>query len=135
MVQEDRVKTTTLNIPLLGASALCPVKALREMLDYIPSSQDAPLCQIPHGHSYKPLTDSVARKHLKSISTLLALPRSLTFNDFRRGGASWPFSCGVPVQDSQAQGTWISDCVWRYISLPTSHTSQVSNPFRSHLFS
>ena len=132
---QDRVKTTTVNIPSLGASALCPVKALRQMLACIPSSQDAPLFQIPHGHSYKPLTDSAARKHLKTISTLLALPRPLTFHDFRRGGASWAFSRGVPVQEIQAQGTWTSDYVWRYISLPTCYTFQVSNAFRSHLFS
>ena len=126
---QDRVKTTALDIPSLGASALCPVRALREMLDRIPAYQDSALFQIPHGHTYKPLTDSAARKHLKSVSTLLALPRFLTFHDFRRGGASWAFSCGVPVQEIQAPGTW------RYISLPTSRSSQVSNAFRSHLFS
>ena len=107
--------------PSLGKSALCPVKALREMLAYIPPDQDAPLFQIPHGQSYRPLTDSTARKHLKSISTLLALPRSLIYHDFRRGGASWAFSPGVPVQDIQAQDTWTLDCVLRYISLQTYH--------------
>ena len=132
---QDRVKTTTLDIPSLGASALCPVRALREMLDRIPSNQDSAFFQIPHGHIYKPLTDSAARKHLKSVSTLLALPKSLTFHDFRRGGVSWAFSHGVPVQEIQAPGTWTSDCVWRYISLPASRSSQVSNAFRSHLFS
>ena len=132
---QDRVKTTTVNIPSLGASALCPVKALQAMIACNPSKQDSPLFQVPHGHTYKPLTDSAARKHLKSVSTLLALPRSLMFHDFRRGGASWAFTHGVPVQEIQAQGTWSSDCVWRYISLPPGQTSQVSDAFRSHLSS
>ena len=65
---------------ILFHSALCPVRALREMLDRIPSNQDSALFQIPHGHIYKPLTDSAARKHLESVSTLLALHRSLSMN-------------------------------------------------------
>ena len=96
---QDRVKTTTVNIPVLGASALCPVKALRAMIACNPLDQDSLLFQVPHGHTYKPLTDSAARKHLKSVSTLWALPRSLTFHDFRRGGASWAYVHGVPVQE------------------------------------
>ena len=99
---QDPVKTTTVNIPSLGASALCPVKALRAMIAANSFHQDAPLFQVPHGHTYKPLTDSAARKHLKSVSTLLELPRSLTFHDFCRGGAFWAFSHGVPVQEIQA---------------------------------
>ena len=128
---QDRVKTTTVNIPSLGSSALCPVKALQAMIACTPSNQDSPLFQVPHGHIYKPLTDSAARKHLKSV----ALPRSLTFHDFRRGEASWAFTHGVPVQEIQSQETWSSDCVLRYITLPPGHTSQVSDAFRSHLFS
>ena len=115
---QDHVKTTTVDIPILGDSALCPVKALRVMLGIFPSTPDSPLFKIPHGHTYKPLTDSVPRKHLKTVSKLLNLQRSLTFHDFRRAGASWAFSHGVPVQEIQAQGTRASECVWRYISLP-----------------
>ena len=90
---QDRVKTTTLDIPSLGSSALCPVTALLEILNKIPSSVDSPLFQVPHGHLYRPL---------KSVSTL---PRPLTFHDFHRGGASWAFLRGVPIQEIQAQGT------------------------------
>ena len=39
------------------------------------------------------------------VSTLLGLPRPLTFCDFCRGGASWAFSRGVPIQEIQAKGT------------------------------
>ena len=131
---QDRVKTTILDIPSSGSSALCPVTALLEMLSKIPYNADSPLFQVPHGHLYRPLTDSSARKHLKSVSTLLGLPRPLTFHDFCHGGVSWAFSRGVPIHEIQAQGTWTSDCVRRYISLPPSYSSHVSNAFRSHLF-
>ena len=72
------MKTTTLDIPSLGYSALCPVSALLGMLDKITSNADSPLFQVPHGPLYRPLTDSAARKHLKSVSTLLGVLRPLT---------------------------------------------------------
>ena len=113
------VNTTTLDVPSLGSSALCPVVVLAAMLAKFPSSVDSPLFQIPHGQVLKPLTDSAARKHLKTVSALLGLPRSLTF---RRDGASWAFARAVAAQAMQAQGTWTSNCVWRYTTLPSSHS-------------
>ena len=38
---KDRVKTTTIDIPYLGASALCPIAALKKMLATYPSHQDS----------------------------------------------------------------------------------------------
>ena len=115
---QDCVNTTTIDVPSLGASQLCPVEALTHMLTAYPSDNDSPLFQIHHGQAVRPLTDSAARKHLKYVLSLLGLSRSLTSHDFRRGGASWAFKHGVPVQDIQDQATWCSNCVWRYITLP-----------------
>ena len=130
---QDRVKTTTVDIPFLGSSALCPISALKQMLSQYPSHPDSPLFQISQAASLTPLTDSVARKHLKQVSSILGLHRSLTFHDFRRGGASWAFQHGVLIQHIQTQGTWTSNCVWRYIALPSSQ-SQVSAAFATHLY-
>ena len=119
---QDRVSSTTVNIPSLGASALCPITALRSML--------APLFLLPVASQWLTLTDSRARKHLKEVSKILDLPRSLTFHDFRRGGATW--ARGVPIEQIQIQGTWSSSCVWN-ISLPPSAASQVASTFQLHL--
>ena len=89
---QDRVKTTTVDIPFLGSSALCPITALKQMLAKYPSHSDSPLFQIPQAASLTPLTDSAARKHLKHVSSILGLHRSLTFHDFCRGGAPWAWS-------------------------------------------
>ena len=110
---QERVKSTTIDVP-----QLCPVKALTHMITAYPSDNDSPLFQIHYGHAVRPLTDSDAMKHLKYVSSLLGLSRSLTFHDFRRGGASWAFKHGVPDQNIQAQDTWSSNCVWRYITPP-----------------
>ena len=72
-------KTTfTLPLPHLGASSLCRVNALEEMYHSYPASNNEPLSIITRSTRLVPLTDSVARKHLKSISVTLDLPKSLT---------------------------------------------------------
>ena len=99
---QDRVKTTTVDIPYLGASALCPIAALKRMLATHPAHPDSPLFQIPQVDLLSPLTDSAARKHLKQVSSLLGLHRSLTFHGFCRGGgghlglSAWSSHSGHP---------------------------------------
>ena len=112
-----RAKVASVTIPALGTSDICPVAALQNIIH--PSSlPNQPLFQIQSSRGITPLTDSVARKHLKQLSIALNTPKMLTFHDFRRAGATWAFRAGVPVQDIQAQGIWSSSCVWRYIILP-----------------
>ena len=130
---QDRCKTTSVAIPALGQSPLCPVVAIRAMFQLFPADVDSPLFQIPVAGSLVPLTDSIARKHLKQVSTALALAKPLTFHDFRRAGASWAFQHGVPLQNIQAQGTWTSQCVWRYVHTSSSGPSRVADSFRAHL--
>ena len=103
------------------------------MLDDTSKDQDLPLFQVPFLNGIVPLTDSVARKHLKDVSRCLGFQKTFTFHDFRRGGATWAFRHGVPVQDIQAQGTWSSSCVWRYIQVPSSASSPVASSFHTHL--
>ena len=94
------MKTTTVDIPYLGASALCPITALERMLATHPVHPDSRLFQIPQADLLSPVTDSAARKHLKQVSSLLGLHRSLTFHDFRRGGhlglSAWSSHSGYP---------------------------------------
>ena len=84
---QDRVSSTTVNIPSLGASALCPIRALRSMLASRQVHPDEPLFLLPVASQWLTLTDSRARKHLKEVFQILDLPRVLIFYDFRRGGA------------------------------------------------
>ena len=108
---QDRAKVATISISALGQSKLCPWRALREMLNHSSLDQDLPLFQVPSLNGVIPLTDSVARKHLKDVSRCLGFRKTFTFHDFRHGGATWAFRHRVPLQDIQAQGTWSSSCV------------------------
>ena len=87
---QGRSKVTSIFITALGLATICPVSALISMLQ-THHSPDDPLFQITTSRGRSPLTDSVARKHLKQISTMLNSRKILTFHDFRRAGATWAF--------------------------------------------
>ena len=114
-----RANVASVTIPAIGSSVICPFSALRDILQ-VQTSPNDPLFQIQTKRGTIPLTDSVARKHLKQLSIGLNTPKIITFHDFRRAGATWAFRAGVQVQDIQAQGTWSSNCVWRYIQVQSS---------------
>ena len=107
---QNRTDIHTIPLPVLGDSILCPYKALKSLLDHTPGSSNQPLFLVPRSHGSVPLTDSVARRHLHSISTTLNISPPLKFHDFRHSGATWAFHNGVPLQD----GTWKSFCMEIY---------------------
>ena len=103
------------------------------MLSLMPGDSNVPLFRIPRSHGLVPLTDSVARRHLKAVSNILHLHTSLKFHDFRRAGATWAFIHGVPMKDIMLHGTWKSDAVWAYIQSIPVVQSPVSATFQHHL--
>ena len=130
---QDRKETTTLSLPLLGSSPLCPVAALKSMYQVFPASKNSPLFLVQGRSKLVPLADSAARKHLKSISAMLNVSPHLTFHTFRRSATTWAFNNGVSLQEIMKHGTWSSQSVWRYIkSVPSSYL--VSRTFHQHLF-
>ena len=130
---QDRKETTTISLPLLGSSPLCPVAALKSMYRTVPASKNSPLFVVHSQGKLLPLADSAARKHLKSISALLNVSPHLTFHSFRRSATTWAFHNGVPLQEIMKHGTWSSQAVWRYIKSVPSSSSQVSRAFHHHL--
>ena len=132
---QNRRDVATVSIPSLGKSPLCPINALRSMLTLIPGSDNDPLFRLPKAKGLIPLTDLVARKHLKDVCRLLQVSNPITFHDFRRGGAAWAFQNGVPLEQIMKHGTWRSDAVWSYLSSAPSLHSPVSLAFRSALHS
>ena len=131
---QDVKQTTTITLPVLGSSNLCPVSALKSMFAHIPASRNSPLFIVYRQGSLVPLADSAARKHLKSISIMLNISPHLTFHSFRRSATTWAFQNGVSLQAIMKHGTWSSDAVWRYIKSVPSSSSQVSHTFQQHLF-
>ena len=130
---QDRKTTHTIPLPHLGSSPLCPISALLHMTQMIVANPNNPLFILPTPSKQVPLTDSVARKHLKKISIALNISPPLTFHAFRRAGASWAFKRGVPLEHIMKHGTWRSDAIWSYLSSSPSLSSPVSLAFQSAL--
>ena len=136
MAQTLPAKNTVriLKIPALGSSPLCPVSALRTLLAITPSGENKPLFQVKYKRHWVPLSDSRLRKNLAIILKALQLQNSnITFHSFRRSGATLAFNSSVPLQDIQSQGTWSSNCVWRYITQDHNASAKVASTFQSLL--
>ena len=111
-------------------SLLCPVLALKNMVATLPGSANDPLFAICRCGHWLPLTDSIVRKHLKRIIRVLGWEnQNFTFHTFRRSGASWAYNHDAPIRAIKYQGTWFSDCIYRYIAADT-HFS--SSPYCRH---
>ena len=112
-----------LSIPFLKIpkSPLCPVAAISNMLKqrpHIPTS--APLASYPvSGKKYKFFTHSSFENYLKKALTMVGQPsHAYSGHSFRRGGASFACSCGVPSDLIKIQGDWSLDAYLRYLSSP-----------------
>ena len=128
----DQIKI--ISLPKLGKSPLCPYRALKAVLAMYSPSENQPLFQYKYACGWKPLIDSKIRKTLSLINVKLQFPTHFfTFHAFRRSGASLAFNANVPLQDIKVQGTWTSDCVWRYIQEDKTTQSLVSSTFQDML--
>ena len=127
--------TVTLPLLFLGSSDLCPISALTAMIQAIPALSNDPLFILPRKNGPTTLTDSVARKHLKTVSVALAITPPLTFHAFRKAGASWAFHNGVPLEFIKKHGTWKSDAIHTYLLSSPSFSSPVSQAFATSLHS
>ena len=128
---QDRKNFQTISIPDPGSSLLCPIQALNNMFKALPAS---PLFCIWRDSEISPVTDLVARKHLKRVSSILDVDLSLTFHMFRKSATTWAFHKGMPMQDIMQHGTWSSTAVWRYIQSQPAQSSQVSRTCQHHLY-
>ena len=123
-----------LKIPQLGASPICPIKALTTLLSLTPSGPNRPLFQIKLGHQWVPLSDTRLRKQFSIILARLQLAKSnITFHSLRRSGATWAFNAKVPLQNIQSHGTWTSECVWSYITQDHQASDAVALTFQRSL--
>ena len=130
-----RNKVHYVTIPEIPQSVLCPVLALKNMLQQIPGSHNDPLFTIFRRGQWLPLTDSIVRKHLQRVMKILGWEHcKYTFHTFRRSGASWAHNHNVPIQAIKDQGTWSSDCVYSYIFSDNQFSSSpLLHAFKQHL--
>ncbi len=125
---------TTVPLPYVHQSPLCPVKALLTMFSEFPlHNSNFPMFSILIGKTVMVVTQSQVRQALAKILGILQLnARTYGFHTFRRSAASLAFQLQVPVQEIQSHGTWASNSVWTYIK-PSVTTTSVLNAFATLL--
>jgi len=123
-------------IPLIKGSPLCPTKALKTLLSQLSHCPpSAPLFSYPTPQgSYKFFTHSSFTTYLKKALQMAGYSSSLySGHSFRRGGASFAFSCGIPSDLIKIQGDWSSDAYLRYLSSPLDHRRKLTQTISHHI--
>ena len=96
-----RERVVQLPLPLIPGSPLCPVTAIQRALSFIndpPSQSQALMRQDPLSLSYKVFSYSKFLGRVRAILQSLGLPaKDFASHSFRRGGASFAFRAGLPV--------------------------------------
>ena len=133
---QNRDQVRLITLPKLGASVLCPYKALKAVFKLYNPGHNDPLFQCTTNKGFQVMTDARVRKSLANILKRMHLPKGyFTFHSFRRSGASAAFNANVPVTSIKQHGTWTSDCVWTYIQANEHKAMEVSCAFKRMLAS
>lgn len=110
----------TLDIPVsaIKDSVLCPVAALQRMTRHQDIPASYPLFAFQSNGRCTFLTHETFVKFLHKCLTSAGYDsKSYSGHSFRRGGASFAFSCGVPAHVIKTQGDWKSSAYTRYLSI------------------
>ena len=123
-----------LTVPRISNSTICPVRAISNRLALTPKGSNASLCQVKYQQEWISLTDTHVKRHLAQVLSRLNLAGAgYTFDTFWRSGTTFAFNNDVALKNIQKHGTWISDCVWGYITDSSNTGEQVANMFRTRI--
>lgn len=119
-------------VPLapIPGSKLCPVSAYVTMIKSVPASSLSPAFILPSstGLGPHPVMYHRFQTMLRELISVLGLdPRAYSSHSFRRGGASFAFSVGVPGELIQRHGDWRSDAYKLYLDTTVSQRLTVSH--------
>ena len=105
---QDRSAHHFVQIPKLNNSHLCPIRAIRELIQSRPLPAHAPLF-VHRNYPHTLVIDTTIRDALRTVLTHLHIPtRGHGFHSFRRSGATMAFDNNVQLQHIMAHGLWLS---------------------------
>ena len=101
-----------IHVPKLQASEICPVLAIKRMLQYVKSQQTDPLFVLVIDDQKIPVTSFKVCNVLTSVVKQMHLnPKDYGFHGFRRSGATLALELKVPLENIKIHGHWKSDAV------------------------
>ena len=118
-------------IPQIENFFLCPVRALRALLQSRTLPLSAPLfAQRAPPHTQ--IIDTHVRDSLRRVLSILNIsPVGHGFHTFRRSGATFAFDNNIPIQNIMAHGLWRSSAVWTYLQNASQASSIIPSTFAS----
>ena len=115
-VMQASNKVHVVQIPSLPSSPLCPVKAIKNLLAFVPASKHYPLFLIPKASGLSILTPSMLSSTLSRLLQSLKLdPSAYGFHCFRRSRVSWAADHNVSLEKLKAHGGWASSAIQVYL--------------------
>lgn len=109
----DRIHT--LPLPRIPGNRLCPTQAAFHALRLTPGAPpEGPVFVSPHGAVFRPLTATAFVSQVKQGLSGHCDTSRIAGHSFRRGGASWAYSSGVPVDLIRQLGDWQSNAYTKY---------------------
>ena len=112
-------RTVGIDFPRVRDSTLCPVAATFRAFQLSASAPpDGPAFMVPHANILSPLTPSAFVKKVKLCLKDSGIDHSqFSGHSFRRGGASWAFNVGIPMETIRQLGDWRSYACLAYIDV------------------
>ena len=117
-----REKVVLIPFSYVPHSPLCPVQAIHHAFSFLPFDMD---CSQAFSYldtqTLQPVCFTYAKflKFLRSCLENIGLdPTSYEGHSFRRGGASFAFQSGIPVEMIKLLGDWKPDAVLLYLTVP-----------------
>ena len=98
-------KTLSIKLPVMIDHPLCPSAAVINMLHMLGVAP-------PQSQAF-PIAGSSFNKRLRALTS--SAVGDFSSHSFRRGGATWALSCGVPGEVVKLMGDWASSCYLRYL--------------------
>ncbi len=112
-------KERTLQIPLprRPGHPLCPAQATFHALRLTAGAPpNGPALVVPSVHGFIPLSPQLfVGKVRQALQSAGVDPQQYAGHSFRRGGATWAYKCGVPVETIRQLGDWKSTAYQDYI--------------------
>ena len=129
-------RVVSIPLPRVPGSIFCPVAAISHAFSFTvgaPAHSQAFLWVAPSLH-LREFSYGLFMSKLRACLILCGLPgKDFGSHSFRRGGASFAFSVGVPVELIKLLGDWKSNAVLLYLTVPLQIRIHTSTLLSQHI--
>ena len=128
-----REREILIPLPRATGSALCPVTAIIQAFSF---TKHAPSdCQAsPVSLQWQPFTYHLFLSKLREVLYATGLDASMYgTHSFRRGGASFAFQSGIPIELIKILGEWKSSAVLLYLTAPLNIRINAIHQIKQHI--